>query len=111
MENLIYYLTLFIPSFCVKNVWQYHLFNDCILTPSGKIKRASTSIIMEWISKAWKKSVSQYYPKSVLKCSSSNAEHGLQDEILQDNSEQSGNGESSSENESANEGSLDELSD
>jgi hypothetical protein len=25
-----------------------------ILTPSGKIKRASASIIVEWISKAWK---------------------------------------------------------
>jgi hypothetical protein len=38
-----------------------------------------------------------------------NPKHGMQDDVLRDNSEQSGN--ASSENESANEGSLDELSD
>jgi hypothetical protein len=39
------------------------------------------------------------------------AEDGTQDVILWDGSEQSGEGASSSENESAAEGSLDELSD
>jgi hypothetical protein len=48
-------------------------------------------------------------PKSFLKCCLSNAEDGMQDDILWD--EQSVKGASSSENESATEGSLDKLSD
>jgi hypothetical protein len=50
-------------------------------------------------------------PKSFLKCCFSNAKDGTQDGILWDDSEQSGEGASSSENECSNEGSLDELSD
>jgi hypothetical protein len=51
-------------------------------------------------------------PKSLLKSCLSNAEDGTQGDILCDNSEQSGEGaSSSSENESATEGSLDKLSD
>jgi hypothetical protein len=50
-------------------------------------------------------------PKSFLKCCLSNAEDGIQDDILWDDSEQSGKGASSSENEGATEGSLVELSD
>jgi hypothetical protein len=48
--------------------------------------------------------------QSFLNCSSSNAEDGRQG-ILWDDSEQSGDGASSSENESATEGSLSKLSD
>jgi hypothetical protein len=55
---------------------------------------------------------SQYYSKSFLKCCLSNVEDGVQDDIFSDNSEQSVKDASSpSENESATEGSLDELSD
>jgi hypothetical protein len=50
-------------------------------------------------------------PKSFLKCCLSNAGDGTRDYILWDNSEQSGEGATSSEDESATEGSLDELSD
>jgi hypothetical protein len=48
--------------------------------------------------------------KSFLKCCLSNVEDGMQDDIPWDDSEQSGKGASSSENESATEGSLDKLS-
>jgi hypothetical protein len=51
------------------------------------------------------------FPKSFLNCCVSNAEDGMQDDILWDDSEQSGEGASSSEYESATEGSLEELSD
>jgi hypothetical protein len=50
-------------------------------------------------------------PKSFLKFCLSNVEDGMEDDILWGNSEQSGEGESSSENESATEASLDVLSD
>jgi hypothetical protein len=82
-----------------------------ILTPSGKIKRASASAIVQWISKAWKEVPVSIIAKSFLKCCLSNAEDGTRDNILWDYSEQSDEAASSSENESANEGSLDELSD
>jgi hypothetical protein len=62
---------------------------------------------VEWTSKAWKKVPVNIIPKSFLKCCLSNAQDGMQD----DDSEQSGEGASSSENESVTEGSLDELSD
>jgi hypothetical protein len=55
-----------------------------ILMTRNKIKRASASIIVKWISKA---------------------------DILWDDSEQSGEDSSSSENGNATEGSLDEISD
>jgi hypothetical protein len=38
------------------------------LTPSGKIKRASASIIVEWISKAWKEVPANVILKSFLNC-------------------------------------------
>jgi hypothetical protein len=38
-----------------------------VLTSSGKIKKASASIIVEWISKVWKKCASQCYFKIVFK--------------------------------------------
>jgi hypothetical protein len=66
---------------------------------------------MEWISKAWKEVPVNIIPKSCLKCCLSNMEDGTQDEMLWDDNEQSGEGASSSENESATEGSLDELCD
>jgi hypothetical protein len=47
----------------------------------------------------------------VAKCCLSNVEDRTQDDILWENSERSGKGASSSENESVTEGSLDELSD
>jgi hypothetical protein len=50
-------------------------------------------------------------PKLFLKCCYSNAENGIQDDILWDSSEQSGEAESSSENESVTEGSMDKFSD
>jgi hypothetical protein len=59
------------------------------LTPSGKIKRASALIIVEWISKTWKEVPVNIIPKSFLKCFS-NAKDGMQDGILWDDSEQSG---------------------
>jgi hypothetical protein len=71
-----------------------------ILTHNGNIKRSSASIIVEWTSKGWKRSVSQYYSKIVLKCCFVNAKDGKQDDILWDNSEQCGKHASSSENES-----------
>jgi hypothetical protein len=80
-----------------------------IMTPSGKTERASTAIIVEWIGKAWKEVPVNIIPKSFLKSCLSDVEDAKQDDIPWDNSEQSG--ASSSENESATEGSLDELSD
>jgi hypothetical protein len=50
-------------------------------------------------------------PQSFIKFCLSNAGDGMQDDILWDDSKQSGEGVSSSENESATEVSLDELSD
>jgi hypothetical protein len=82
-----------------------------ILTPSGKIKRASGSIIVEWISKAWKEVPVNIIPKSFLKCCLYNVEDGMQDDILWDDSAQNCEGASSSETESATEGSLDEVCD
>jgi hypothetical protein len=81
-----------------------------ILTPSGKIKRASVPVIVEWI-KSLERSASHYYSKIVLKCCLSDVEDGMQDDNFWDDSEQSGEGASSSENESANERSLDQFSD
>jgi hypothetical protein len=51
------------------------------LTPSEKIKRASASITVEWISKDWKVTVN-IIPKSFLKCYLSNVEDGTQDNIF-----------------------------
>jgi hypothetical protein len=82
-----------------------------ILISSGKIETASASIIVEWISKAWNKVPVNIIPKSFFKCCLSNVEDGMQDDILWDDSKQSGEGATSSENESVTEGSLDELSD
>jgi hypothetical protein len=50
-------------------------------------------------------------PKSFLKCRLSNAEDEMQDNILWDDNEHSGKGATSSANESATEGSVDELYD
>jgi hypothetical protein len=61
---------------------------------------------VEWISKAWKEVPVNIIPKSGLKCSLSNAEEETQGDILWGDSEQSGEGASSSENETANEGSF-----
>jgi hypothetical protein len=58
-----------------------------ILTPSGKIKRTSASIIVEWISKALKEVPVNTIPESFLKCCLSNVEDGMQDDILWDDSE------------------------
>jgi hypothetical protein len=82
-----------------------------MLTPSGIIKRASASIIVEWISKTRKEVSVSIIPKSFLKFCLSNVEDGTQDAILWDYSEQSGEAASSSENKSAIEGPLDEHSD
>jgi hypothetical protein len=83
-----------------------------ILIPSGKIKRALGTITVEWISKVLKDVPVNITPESFIKCLLSNVEDGMQDGILQDISEQSGEeASSSSENESVTEGSLDELSD
>jgi hypothetical protein len=79
------------------------------LTPSDKIKKASTSIIVERLSKAWKKVPVNCIPKSFLEYCLSNAEDGMQNGILWDDNEQ--NSTSSSENESATEGLLDKFSD
>jgi hypothetical protein len=57
------------------------------------------------------RSASQYNSKIILKCCLSNVEDGMQDNILCDDSEQSGEDASSSENESPTEGSQDKLSD
>jgi hypothetical protein len=59
--------------------------------------------------KSFERSASQYY-SIFFKCCLSNVEDGMQDDILWDNSEQSGEGASSSEYGSAAEGPLDELS-
>jgi hypothetical protein len=82
-----------------------------ILTLSGKIKKASASVILEWISKAWKEVPGNIIPKLFSKCYLFNAEDGMQDDNLWDYSGQSGEAASSAENESATEGSLNELSD
>jgi hypothetical protein len=78
-----------------------------ILTPSEKIKRASASVTVEWISKAQKEVLINIIQKSFLKCCLSNVEDGIQDDILWDDGEQSGEGASSSGNKSATEGSFD----
>jgi hypothetical protein len=96
----------------VRNDYDAWLDKDnLILTPSGKIKRALASVIVEWISKAWKEVAVTIIPKSFLKCCLSNTEDGTQDGILWDGSEENGEGASSSESEYATEGSLEELSD
>jgi hypothetical protein len=74
------------------------------------MKRASASVTVEWISKAWKEMPVNIISKSYLKCCLSNVEGGTQDDIW-DNSQQSGKGASSSDNDSGTEGSLDKLSD
>jgi hypothetical protein len=63
------------------------------------------------IKKAWKEMPVNIIPKSFLKCCLSNEEDGTQDDILWDDSEQSGEGASFLENESVTEESLEELSD
>jgi hypothetical protein len=70
-----------------------------VFTPSDKIKRASASVTVAWIPKAWKEVPVNIIPKQFLKCFFSNLEDGMQDDILWDNSEQSGESASSSENE------------
>jgi hypothetical protein len=70
--------------------------DDHILTPSGNIKRTSVSIMVVWISKAWKEVPANIIPKSFLKCCLSKEEDGTQDDILWDESKQSGGGASSS---------------
>jgi hypothetical protein len=52
------------------------------LTPSGKTKRTSASVIVEWISKAWKEVPVNIISNPFLKCRLSNAEDGMQDDIL-----------------------------
>jgi hypothetical protein len=69
------------------------------------------SLTVDWISKAWKEVPVNIIPKSFLKCCLSNVEDGIQDDILWNDSEQSGEGTSSSENKSMTAGSLDKLSD
>jgi hypothetical protein len=66
------------------------------LTPHGKIKRAPASIIVEWISKAWKEVPVNIIPQWFVERCLSNAEDGTQDDILWDDSEQSGKGASPS---------------
>jgi hypothetical protein len=61
--------------------------------------------------KSFERSANHYYSKIILKCCLSNTEDGMPDDILLDDSKQSGEGASSSENESVTEGSLDKLSD
>jgi hypothetical protein len=68
-----------------------------ILTTSDKIKKASASIIAEWISKAWKEVPDNIIPESFLKCYLSNMDDGMQNNMLWDDGEQSGEGSSSSE--------------
>jgi hypothetical protein len=63
-----------------------------ILTPNGKIKRSSTSIMVEWMSKAWKELPGNIIPKSFSKCCLSDAEDGTQDDLFWDESEPSGEG-------------------
>jgi hypothetical protein len=89
-------------SFSINDAWLNK--DNHTLTPSGKINRASASIIVEWISKAWKEVPVNIIQKLYLKCCLSNAEGGTQDDLLWDNSGQSGEGSSSSDNESATEG-------
>jgi hypothetical protein len=61
--------------------------------------------------KSLERSASQYYSKIIFQCCLFNVEDGMQDDILWGDSEKSGEGASSSENESATEGLLDEFSD
>jgi hypothetical protein len=56
-----------------------------ILALSDKIERTSASIIVEWISNAWKGVLVNIIAKS---CCLFTAEDGMQDDILWDNSEQ-----------------------
>jgi hypothetical protein len=60
--------------------------------------------------KSLERSAIQFYSKIILKCCLSNVADGMQVDILWDDSEQRGEGASSSENESRIEGSLDKLS-
>jgi hypothetical protein len=66
---------------------------------------------VEWISEAWKEVPVNIISKRFLKFCLSNAEDGMQDDILWVDSEQSGDDTSSSENETATKASLDEISD
>jgi hypothetical protein len=66
---------------------------------------------VEWISKAWKEVPVSIIPRSFLMCCLSDARDGTQGDSHWDNSEQSGESASCSENESAAEGSFNELSD
>jgi hypothetical protein len=81
-----------------------------ILTPSGKIKSISTDNSGVDI-KILERSASQYYSKIVFKVVFVSCGRWNANDILWDESEQSGVDASSSENETATEGSLDKLSD
>lgn len=59
--------------------------------------------------KSLERNIRQYYSKTVLKCCLSHVEDGTRDDILWDDSEQSGEDASSSENKGTNEGSLDKF--
>jgi hypothetical protein len=72
-----------------------------ISTHGDKIERASALIIVEWVSKAWKEVPVNIIPKSFSNCGVSNAEDGMQDDILWDDSKECAKGASSSENKSA----------
>jgi hypothetical protein len=78
--------------------------DDHILTPSGKIKRASAPIIVRWITKAWKEVLVGINSKIIFKRCLSNAEDGTPDDIFWDDNKHSGEGASSSEKVSATEG-------
>lgn len=75
---------------------------DRRLTPSGKMERSS-SVIVEWISKAWKKFQSVLFQNHFQSACLSDAENGTEGGVLWDVGEQSGGGASSSENEGATE--------
>jgi hypothetical protein len=75
-----------------------------IQTPTCKIKTASASVIVEWISQTWKKVMVSIIPKPFAKCSLSNV-------VDWESIKQSGEGASSSQNERVTKVLLDELSD
>lgn len=79
------------------------LYNDWIredqtLTPSGRIKRPSASLIAEWVSAAWYDLPHSMVVRAFKKCSLSNALDGTEDDILWE--DESAKEDSDSENSS-----------
>ncbi|KAG8236486.1 hypothetical protein J437_LFUL016634 [Ladona fulva] len=65
------------------------------LTPSGRMKQPSISEVCEWVKKSWEDIKAEVIVKSFKKCGISNALDGTEDNILFEEGDTSGDGNSS----------------